>query len=179
MSIWGRGTGNGGEWEALTQGTQGIKRKICRSLSTASFIPVFPLNVEGKLYDFDKIKWGQSVAWLIFGKIFPTWHWSAFSICAFPFSPSLPTHTRVEGKQTMIYGFQRVQIERLISPASAPLPNLKASSERTKNQLSNACLRSRNGGVGAEICLRKVRQFGWQGGDPYRRQVSKKYLYCF
>jgi len=40
-----------------------------------------------------------------------------------------------------------------ISPAPAPLPNLQASAERTKNQLSNACLRSQNGGVGAEICL--------------------------
>jgi hypothetical protein len=31
------------------------------------------------------------------------------------------------------------------------------SAKRTKNQLSNACLRSRIGGVGAEICLRKVK----------------------
>jgi len=45
----------------------------------------------------------------------------------------------------------------IIYPASAPLPNLKAYAESTKNQLSNACLRSRNGGVGAEICLRKVK----------------------
>jgi hypothetical protein len=37
------------------------------------------------------------------------------------------------------------------------LPNLQAPGERTKNQLSNACLRSRNGGVGAETCLRKVK----------------------
>ena len=45
-----------------------------------------------------------------------------------------------------------------ISPASAPLPNFQASAERTKNQLSNACLRSRNGGVGAETCLRNLRK---------------------
>jgi hypothetical protein len=44
-----------------------------------------------------------------------------------------------------------------ISPASALLPNFKAFAEETKNQLSNACLRSQNGGVSAEICLRKVK----------------------
>ena len=30
--ILGRGTGNAGKWEALTQGTQGKKTKICRSI---------------------------------------------------------------------------------------------------------------------------------------------------
>ena len=37
-----------------------------------------------------KFKWGQSVAWLIFGISFPTLHWGAFSTfsnCSFPFSP--------------------------------------------------------------------------------------------
>jgi len=43
------------------------------------------------------------------------------------------------------------------------VPNLIACAERTKHQLSNACPRSRNGGVSAEICLRKARLFGWQG----------------
>ena len=47
--IWGRGTGNAGEWEALTQGTQKKKRKICRSIPAASFSPVFALSIEGKL----------------------------------------------------------------------------------------------------------------------------------
>ena len=53
--IWGRGTGNAGEWEALTQGTQGKERKICRSLPTASFNPIFALRVAAKLYDFDEV----------------------------------------------------------------------------------------------------------------------------
>jgi len=38
--IWDRGTGKAGEWEALTQGTQGKKTKICRSIPAASFSPV-------------------------------------------------------------------------------------------------------------------------------------------
>jgi len=53
--IWGRGTGNAGEWEAITQGTHGEKTKICRSLPNASFSPLFALSVEGKLFDLDKI----------------------------------------------------------------------------------------------------------------------------
>ena len=53
--IWGRGIGNAGEWEALTQGTQGKKREICRSLPTANSSPVFALSVAAKLYDFEKI----------------------------------------------------------------------------------------------------------------------------
>jgi len=55
MSDLGQGYWNAGEWKALTQGTQGIKTKICRSIFAASFSPVFPLSVAGKLYDFDKI----------------------------------------------------------------------------------------------------------------------------
>jgi hypothetical protein len=70
--IWGRGTGNAGEWKALTQGTQGKRGKICRSIPAASFGPVFALRVAAKLYDFDKIKWGQSVAWLVFWLFLPT-----------------------------------------------------------------------------------------------------------
>ena len=46
--IWGRGTGKAGEWEALTQGTQGEKtEKICRSTPAASFNPVPALRVAG------------------------------------------------------------------------------------------------------------------------------------
>ena len=148
-----------------------------------------------------KIKWGQSVAWLIFGILFPLWHRGAFSNCAFPFSPRPPTHTRVGGKQMMIYEFQRVRIGGLwrmmpvllpgissaltIYPVSAPLLNLKASVERTKNQLSNACLRSRNGGVGAEICLRKVkwdclagRGLSFSRGRPYACILDTSFWYC-
>ena len=47
--IWGRGTGNAGEWKALTQGTQGKKRRLCRSIPASIFLPVFPLSVAGKL----------------------------------------------------------------------------------------------------------------------------------
>jgi hypothetical protein len=107
-----------------------------------------------------------------FGIFPPTLHRGAFSNFAFPFSPWHPTHTGVVAKQTMIYEFQRVQVGGLceewclfchisprpnISPASALLPNLQASAERTKSQLSNACHMSRNGGVGAEVCLHKVK----------------------
>ena len=53
--IRGRGTGIAGEWKALTQGAQGKKTKICRSIPAASFLPVFPLSVAAKLYNFDKI----------------------------------------------------------------------------------------------------------------------------
>ena len=48
--IWGRGTGKAGKWEALTQGTQGEKRKIYRSIPAASFSPVSALRVAGLEY---------------------------------------------------------------------------------------------------------------------------------
>ena len=48
--IWGRGTGKAGKWEALTQGTQGEKRKIYRSIPAASFSPVSALRVAGLKY---------------------------------------------------------------------------------------------------------------------------------
>ena len=52
--IWGRGTGNAGESEALTQGTQGKERKVCSSIPASSFSLVFALRAAAKLYDFDK-----------------------------------------------------------------------------------------------------------------------------
>ena len=39
--IWGRGTGNAGEWESLTQGTQGEKTKTCRSTPASRFSQFF------------------------------------------------------------------------------------------------------------------------------------------
>jgi hypothetical protein len=45
--IWGRGTGNAGEWEALTQGTGGKDRKISHSKPAASFSQVFVTRVAG------------------------------------------------------------------------------------------------------------------------------------
>ena len=45
--IWGRGTGIAGEWEALTQGTQGEKKKICHSTPAAGFSPVFVTRFAG------------------------------------------------------------------------------------------------------------------------------------
>jgi hypothetical protein len=53
-----------------------------------------------------------------FWHMFPTWHWCVFSNCAFSFSPWPPTHTRVEGKQTMINGFDLwiQRVPRQISP---------------------------------------------------------------
>jgi len=65
--IWGRGTGNAGEWETLTQGTQGKKRKICRSIPAASFSPVFALRVAGLKSVNKSCTWGPSVAWFNFG----------------------------------------------------------------------------------------------------------------
>jgi len=51
--IWGRGTGNAGEWKALTQGTQGKKAEAVAPyllrVSSQNF-----LSVAAKLYDFDK-----------------------------------------------------------------------------------------------------------------------------
>jgi len=47
-------------------------RKICRAIPAASFLPVFPLSVAAKYMTSTKFKWGQSVAWLIFGIFFPT-----------------------------------------------------------------------------------------------------------
>jgi hypothetical protein len=48
-----------GYWERRRVGgthrDTGEKEKICRSLPTASFSPVFALRVAGKLYDLDKI----------------------------------------------------------------------------------------------------------------------------
>ena len=70
-----------------------------------------------------------------------------------------------------------------VYPVSAPLPNLKASAERTKSHLFDACLRSRNGGVGAEICLRKVKWlFGWQGGEFFTGATdrnSTEHFLCY
>jgi hypothetical protein len=44
--IWGRGTGKAGEWEALTQGTQGEKTKFCRSTSAPTvFAPIVADNL--------------------------------------------------------------------------------------------------------------------------------------
>ena len=53
--IWGRGTGKAGEWEVLTQGTQGKKAEKAVApyllrVSSQNF-----LSVAAKLYDFDKI----------------------------------------------------------------------------------------------------------------------------
>jgi hypothetical protein len=45
--IRGRGTGIAGEWKALTQGAQGKKTKICRSIPAASFSTVFAPRVAG------------------------------------------------------------------------------------------------------------------------------------
>jgi len=45
--IWIRGTGNAGEWEALTQKTQTKKKKTCHSIPAMSFSSVFALRVAG------------------------------------------------------------------------------------------------------------------------------------
>jgi hypothetical protein len=42
--IWGRGTGKAGEWEVLTQGTQGEKAEKAFSIPAASSSPVFALR---------------------------------------------------------------------------------------------------------------------------------------
>ena len=51
--IWVRGTGKAGEWEALTQGTQGKKTNFCHSKPAASISPVFDQNKE-----YNKIEMG-------------------------------------------------------------------------------------------------------------------------
>jgi len=55
--IWGRGTGNAAEWQALTQGTQGKQtEKIRRSVPAASLSPVFALRVADQNKKDNKIK---------------------------------------------------------------------------------------------------------------------------
>ena len=50
MSIWGRGTGNAGEWKALIRGKGEKDGKPCRFIPASSFIPVFPLSIAANLY---------------------------------------------------------------------------------------------------------------------------------
>jgi len=115
---------------------------------------------------------GSISAWLNFGIFFPTWHRGAFPtmLSHSVHDPQLTPELRPNKRWFINFRgcgfvdcvkngacFASWHFAPNIYPASAPLPNLQASAERTKNQLSNACLRSRNGGVGAEICLRKVK----------------------
>ena len=70
--IWGRGTGNAGEWKVLTQGTKGKKTEesVAPYLLRASsrfFLSALRPNYMTSTH----FKWGQSVAWLIFGILFP------------------------------------------------------------------------------------------------------------
>ena len=66
-----------GYWDCRrVEGTQtrdaGEKdRKICRSLPTASFSPVFALRVAAELYDFDKFSMGSIGCLVDFWHIFP------------------------------------------------------------------------------------------------------------
>jgi len=67
--IWDRGTGNAGEWEALTQGTQGKKRKICSSYLLRASALFLLSELRGQIQVNNKCKRGQSVAWVDFDEI--------------------------------------------------------------------------------------------------------------
>ena len=56
MSILGQGYWERRRVEGTHTRDKGEKDiKICRSISASSLVPVFPLSVAGKLFDFDKI----------------------------------------------------------------------------------------------------------------------------
>jgi hypothetical protein len=61
--IWGRGTGNTSEWEALTQGTQEKDRKICAPHLLRFSARFSSPELRGYLMVNYKLKRGQSVAW--------------------------------------------------------------------------------------------------------------------
>jgi len=68
--IWGRDTGNAGEWEALT-GTQGRKKKYVVPYLLRVSARFSLSGLRANYMTLTKFKWGQSVAWLIFGIFFP------------------------------------------------------------------------------------------------------------
>jgi hypothetical protein len=117
-------------------------------------------------------KWGQSVAWSIFGKNFPPWHWGAFSMCL-PILFMTPNSHQSCG-QTNDYECQRVRIGGLcekwrlfcfvtflraqITTQSLHFsPTLKHLLKEQKFSYPMHVSGHENGGVRAEICLRKVK----------------------
>ena len=139
-----------------------------------------------------KFKWGQLAAWLIFGIFFPPDIGALF--------PTLPSHSvhdpqltpelRANKRWLMNFrGCRLVDCEEWclfchqISSCTSPKPSSTYWKKRI--QLSNACLRARNGGVGAEICLCKVkwdnlagRGVSFSRGDLYYSCLLSVFLFC-
>jgi hypothetical protein len=65
-------------------------REVCRSLPTASFIPVVPLSVEGKLYDLDKIQIGSISGLVDFWQIISHLTLGRFFYLCFPIQSMIP-----------------------------------------------------------------------------------------
>jgi hypothetical protein len=68
--IWGRGTWNAGEWEALSD--TGEKEKSVVPYLLQVSVRFLLSELRPSYMTWTKFKWGQSVAWLIFGILFPT-----------------------------------------------------------------------------------------------------------
>ena len=65
--IWGRGTGNAGEWKALTQGTGEKEKNLLRRVSAQFFLSALP----GIYMRQIKVEWGQTMACVKSGVVFP------------------------------------------------------------------------------------------------------------
>ena len=108
--IWGRGTGNAGEWKALTQGTGEKEKNLLRRVSAQFFLSALPGIYARQI----KFEWGQTMACVkavwFFLSVVPQ-----FLCCTCDHSCPVP------------------KLTPNISPASAPLPNLQAPSERIEN----------------------------------------------
>jgi len=124
------------------------------------------------MFDIWGLEWGQTMACVKSGVVFSE---CRTTISVLHLRPQLllsPNSHRICRVMCLIFGDRQVvdwhtgcatgvKSSRCrffrAPPASAPLPNLQAPAEKTEILLSSACLRSRIGGVGAEICLRKVK----------------------
>ena len=124
-----------GYWERWRVGgthtrDTGEKEKNLSLHSCCEFQPGFCSQSCGQII-WLKFNWGQSVAWLIYGIFYPTWH----SLCL-PLQSMTPnSHQRVR-----IWTMWRMVPVLLpdifprpnISPASAPLPNLQSTCWKEK-----------------------------------------------
>ena len=184
--VWGRDTGNAGEWEALTQGTQGKKTersvapyllRVSARFLLSALLPIYM----GQL----KFEWGQSMACVKSGVVFPGCR-STICVALATTAAPVPKLTKYAAQYTWFFGTDRSWIGTQVVkrpkylpslctflPNFLPNPNRQANAERIVNWLSNACLRSQDGGVGAGICLRKVkwkylagRGMGFSRGRP-------------
>jgi len=99
------GFGGGGRegvfCESLSWTDVGVNTGNASPLPLHAFKPDQVWGLRGETRYQMNQNWGQSVAKLIFGGMFPLRHRGAFSNSAVPFISWPPTHTRVEGKRMM------------------------------------------------------------------------------